>query len=99
MTLKQEAYKKIDQLTDDGLKILIDMIDKIKVMSISDFKETGSDIVGVEVELAKQKDVDLFPIRSIAFFSEEDVRTKMIRAEKKKKFLTSAGKCTSMKRL
>ena len=97
MTLQQEAYKKIDQLSDDGIRILIDMIDKIRVMSVSGFKETAEDGDIIEDEEIKKgvttpKDVDLFPIRPVEVFPQEDTNTKRLRAEKKKKFLASAGK-------
>ncbi|MBR1635264.1 MAG: hypothetical protein IJ682_09435 [Lachnospiraceae bacterium] len=92
MTLQQEAYRRIDQLSDDGLRILIDMIDKIRVMSLSGFKDTMSDSVEVENISAKPKDADLFPIRPVVDFPQEDANTKRLRADKKKKFLASAGK-------
>ena len=28
MTLRQEAYNRIDRMTDDGIRVLIDIIDK-----------------------------------------------------------------------
>lgn len=92
MTLQQEAYRRIDQLSDDGLRILIDMIDKIRVMSLSGFKNNISDRVEVEDVSAKPKDEDLFPIRPVETFPQEDTNTKRLRADKKKKFLASAGK-------
>ena len=106
MTLQQEAHKKIDQLSDDGLRVLIDLIDKIKIMSISGFKEANQDDEKILTEqsgkasevdngadaVAKMKDADLFPIRPVAAFPEEDDDIKRIRAEKKKKFMASAGK-------
>ena len=39
MTLQQEAYKRIDQMTDDGIRVLIDLIDKMKTVSIIGFKD------------------------------------------------------------
>ena len=41
MTLQQEAYSRIDQMTDDGIRVLIDMIDKMKTVSVTGFKNTG----------------------------------------------------------
>lgn len=38
MTLQQEAYRRIDEMTDDGIRILIDMIDKMKIVSVTGFK-------------------------------------------------------------
>lgn len=92
MTLQQEAYKKIDQLSDDGLRILIDIIDKIRVMSLSGFKNNVSDDVEAETEVVKPKDVNLFPARPVVDLPQEDANTKKLRADKKKKFLASAGK-------
>ena len=40
MTLQQEAYSRIDQMTDDGIRVLIDMIDKMKTVSVIGFKES-----------------------------------------------------------
>ncbi len=37
MTLRQEAYNRIDRMTDDGIRVLIDIIDKR-------FKETEMNI-------------------------------------------------------
>lgn len=37
MTLRQEAYSRIDRMTDDGIRVLIDIIDKR-------FKETEMNI-------------------------------------------------------
>jgi len=44
MTLQQEAYSRIDQMTDDGIRILIDMIDKMKVVSVTGFKSFGDGV-------------------------------------------------------
>ncbi len=40
MTLQQEAYSRIDQMTDDGIRVLIDMIDKMKTVSVIGFKDS-----------------------------------------------------------
>ena len=40
MTLQQEAYQRIDQMTDDGIRVLIDMIDKMKTVSVIGFKDS-----------------------------------------------------------
>ncbi len=39
MTLQQEAYRRIDEMTDDGIRELIDIIDKVKTMSVTGFKD------------------------------------------------------------
>ena len=38
MTLRQEAYKRIDQMTDDGGRALIDLVDKMRYLSMPGFK-------------------------------------------------------------
>jgi len=38
MTLQQEAYRRIDKMTDDGIRKLIDIIDKMKMMSVTGFE-------------------------------------------------------------
>ena len=66
MTLQQEAYSRIDQMTDDGILVLIDMIDKMKTVSVTGFKNTG--------------------------VTDSNVNKEISRAEKKRRFLQSAGK-------
>ena len=66
MTLQQEAYSRIDQMTDDGIRVLIDMIDKMKTVSVTGFKNTGV----IDSNLNKE----------------------ISRAEKKRRFIQSAGK-------
>ena len=69
MTLQQEAYNRIDQMTDEGIKVLIDIIDKMRTVSVTGFKDV-TDIPLTETK----KD------QSIS------------KADKKKRFLQSAGK-------
>ena len=38
MTLQQEAYRRIDEMTDDSIRKLIDIIDKMKMMSVTEFE-------------------------------------------------------------
>ena len=66
MTLQQEAYSRIDQMTDDGIRVLIDMIDKMKTVSVTGFKNTS--------------------------VIDSNVNKETSRAEKKRRFLQSAGK-------
>ncbi len=67
MTIQQEAYKRIDEMTEDGVRILIDIIDKMRFVSLNGFKN-NDDIKISDISLAQSK------------------------AEKKKRFLESAGK-------
>ena len=66
MTLQQEAYSRIDQMTDDGIRVLIDMIAKMKTVSVTGFKNTG--------------------------VIDSNVNKEISRAEKKRRFIQSAGK-------
>lgn len=66
MTLQQEAYTRIDQMTDDGIRVLIDMIDKMKTVSVIGFKDNN--------------------------VSASQPGVAMTKADKKRRFLQSAGK-------
>ena len=68
MTLQQEAYSRIDQMTDDGIRVIIDMIDKMKTVSVIGFKENE-----VNISITQSSDP-------------------MSKAEKKRRFMQSAGK-------
>ena len=68
MTPQQEGYSRIEQMTDDGIRMLIDMIDKMKTVSITGFKDNEKSASMTQIE------------------------TKSDRAEKKERFLQSAGK-------
>ncbi len=43
MTLRQEAYKRIDQMTDDSIRVLIDIIDNMQTVSVTENSVTHSD--------------------------------------------------------
>lgn len=68
MTLQQEAYRRIDEMTDDSIRKLIDIIDKMKMMSGTGFESVNE---------------------STSAVSENAPMTK---AEKKQRFMQSAGK-------
>lgn len=53
MTLQQEAYSRIDQMTDDGIRVLIDMIDKMKTVSVIGFKNTSVTDSNVNKEVSR----------------------------------------------
>lgn len=55
MTLQQEAYTRIDQMTDDGIRVLIDMIDKMKTVSVIGFKDNTVTISVSEPDSAMTK--------------------------------------------
>ena len=95
MTLQQEAYSKIDQLSDDGIRALIDMIDTIRFMSVSGFRKTTEEQAAdsdKDKESQKSAEIEQFPARAVVALPEEDPVTKQMRAEKKKEFMLSAGK-------
>ena len=52
MTLQQEAYSRIDQMTD-GIRVLIDMIDKMKTVSVIGFKNTSVTDSNVNKEVSR----------------------------------------------
>ena len=62
MTIQQEAYSRIDQMTDEGLKILIDMIDKMRTVSVTGFKNKANDITikTVDMPLSKEEKKRMF---------------------------------------
>ena len=62
MTIQQEAYSRIDQMTDEGLKILIDMIDKMRTVSVTGFKTKANDITikTVDMPLSKEEKKRMF---------------------------------------
>ena len=95
MTLQQEAYKKIDQLSDEGIKALMDMIDTISFMSVYGFKKSAFDKNTENVSNEGRKEVmaeEQFPARPVVELPEEDANTKKLRADRKKEFMDSAGK-------
>lgn len=50
MTLQQEAYSRIDQMTDDGIRVLIDIIDKMKTVSVIGFKNNKVDVSNLSLD-------------------------------------------------
>lgn len=68
MTLQQEAYRRIDEMTDDSIRKLIDIIDKMKMMSVTQFEGVNESTSAVSENVP------------------------MTKAEKKQRFIQSAGK-------
>lgn len=62
MTLRQEAYSRIDQMTDDGIRVLIDIIDKMKTVSVIGFKDNKAAVSNspVDTEMSKEQKKRLF---------------------------------------
>ena len=56
MTLRQEAYSRIDQMTDDGIRVLIDIIDKMKTVSVISFKDNKVAVSNSPVDTAISKE-------------------------------------------
>ena len=57
MTLQQEAYTRIDQMTDDGIRVLINLIDTMRTVSVTGFKDSDVDIplTGVDSEMTREE--------------------------------------------
>ena len=56
MTLQQEAYSRIDQMTDDGILVLIDMIDKMKTVSVIGFKDNKVAVSNSPIDTGMSKE-------------------------------------------
>ena len=56
MTLQQEAYSRIDQMTDDGIRVLIDIIDKMKTVSVIGFKDNKVAVSNSPINTAISKE-------------------------------------------
>ena len=62
MTLRQEAYSRIDQMTDDGIRVLIDIIDKMKTVSVIGFKDNKVAVSNspIDTTISKERKKRLF---------------------------------------
>lgn len=78
MTLQQQAYSKIDQMSDDGIRLFLDLIDNIQAMSLHGFKQEAKENTPEE----SQDIVDTVDVSSLETMTKED---------KKLLFLKSAG--------
>ena len=56
MTLQQEAYSRIDQMTDDGIRVLIDIIDKMKTVSVIGFKDNKEAVSNSPIDTGMSKE-------------------------------------------
>lgn len=56
MTLRQEAYSRIDQMTDDGIRVLIDIIDKMKTVSVIGFKDNKVAVSNSPIDTGMSKE-------------------------------------------
>ena len=56
MTLQQEAYSRIDQMTDDGIRVQIDIIDKMKTVSVIGFKDNKVAVLNSPIDTAISKE-------------------------------------------
>lgn len=62
MTLQQEAYRRIGEMTDNGIRKLIDIIDKMKTMSVTGFKDLDENTLTVSenVPMTKSEKMQCF---------------------------------------
>lgn len=88
MTLRQEAYKRIDQMSEAGIRFFLDMFDSLQTMSAGDFKRQGKNDIGNEAieQLAEAAEVDIVDKLNL------DAIESMTKEEKKNLFLQSAGR-------
>lgn len=54
MTLQQEAYRRIDEMTGDGIRKLIDII-KMKTVSVTGFKDVNKSTLTVSENIPMTK--------------------------------------------
>ena len=80
MTLQQEVYKRIDKLSDEGIRLLINIIDNMQVMSVSGFKREEDSEANDD---GNSDIVDTLNVESLGSMSKK---------EKKELFIKSAGK-------
>jgi len=80
MTLQQEVYSRIDKLSDEGIRLLISIIDNIQSLSATGFKreEKTSEISNNGADIVESLDVNSLD--------------NMTKEEKKHLFMQSAGK-------
>ena len=81
MTLQQEAYRRIDKLSDEGVRLLISIIDNIQDLSISGFRQADKSI-GEKQETSSD----------IVDTINTDTLDSMTKKENKQLFFQSAGK-------
>lgn len=55
MTLQQEAYRRIDEMTGDDIRKLIDIIDKMKTVSVTGFKDVNKSTLTVSENIPMTK--------------------------------------------
>lgn len=55
MTLQQEAYRRIDEMTGDDIRKLIDIIDKMKMVSVTGFKDVNKSTLTVSENIPMTK--------------------------------------------
>ena len=77
MTLQQEAHKKIDKMSDDAIRMILDLIDKMQSMTIADFNTETK----MQDEPAVAGDiVDLIDEKALKTMSKEEKKTLFLRS-------------------
>lgn len=88
MTLRQEAYKRIDQMSEAGIRFFLNMFDSLQTMSVMDFKMQGQSDMNNETreQSVKVKECDI-----VDLLNQDEIQS-MTKEEKKRLFLRSAGR-------
>lgn len=88
MTLRQQAYREIDRMSEDGLRFFLDMFGRIGKVQFFSSDELESDAEADVVRLDEGEDDFLKIIDSL---TSTDIAG-MTKADKKKLFFESGGK-------
>ncbi|MBR0163495.1 MAG: hypothetical protein IJQ12_02350 [Lachnospiraceae bacterium] len=77
MTLQQEAYKKIDKMSDDAIRMILDLIDKMQSMTVSDF---NTEMKTQDKPAATGDIVDTIDENALKTMSKEEKKTLFLRS-------------------
>ncbi|MBR1478565.1 MAG: hypothetical protein IJ608_11485 [Lachnospiraceae bacterium] len=99
MTLQQQAYKKIDSMSDEGIRFFLDFIDKVDNLRVFtvDTNTVQSDNDSVNAETDSTGTQNLEDNKSDDFFSFVDTLSpdeiaSLSKVQKRKLFLQSGGR-------
>ena len=99
MTLQQQAYKKIDSMSDEGIRFFLDFIDKVDNLQVFtvDTSAVQSDNDSVTTEAGSSLSQNIEDGMSDSFFAflaslSPDKVAGLTKAQKRKLFLQSGGR-------
>ena len=99
MTLQQQAYKKIDSMSDEGIRFFLDFIDKVDNLRVftvdTNAVQSNNDSVTEKADSSLSQNIE--ESKSDDFFSfvdslSPDEIAGLSKAQKRKLFLKSSGK-------